>query len=117
VVHRRLELWPSFILSLVEASVMSLRVQKYRFKNDNYFQQTGFFFLAVEVADTHMNIRTHIPVRCCHVLEQARRSIYHLHHISKKGSGNTRLLTKITFLTRGALHQRGHWEQKLVEGI
>lgn len=95
---------------------MSLRVQKCRFENDKYFQQTGFLF-AIEVAHTHLNVRAHILVRCWQVLEEARRSICHLQHLLEKGCGSTGpLLTKITFLNTDTLQQRGHWEQKLVEG-
>lgn len=63
-----------------------------------------------------MNIRTHIPVRCWQVREEARRSICHLQHLLEKNSGNTGpLLTKITSLNTDTLQQRGHREQR--EGI
>lgn len=48
------------ILSLLKVSVRSLMVQKWRFENDKYFQETGFL-PATEVAHTFMNIRTQIP--------------------------------------------------------
>lgn len=92
---------------------MSSRVQKCRFENETYFQ----FLLVIEVEHTHMDIRTRIPARCWHVLEEARRSICHLQHLRERSTGNMGpLFTKISSLNTDALQQTGHWEQKLVEG-
>lgn len=80
------------MLSLLETQIIEFTLHMHyslkREKVFKYFQPTGFL-LAIEVAHTHMNVKTHIPVRCWQVLEEARRSICHLQHVLGKSSGNT----------------------------
>lgn len=113
--HPRVKLGP-VSLSSFRASVMSSRVQKCRFENDKYFHQTGFL-LVIEVGHSHMDIRTHIPARCEHVLQEARSSICHLQHLLERSCGEMGpLLTKIASLNTDTAQQTGHRETETCGG-